>query len=1024
MAARATRSAAFRSTRSNTKTVEDIPLPPRRKAPQRGKTKKTLEPEEEVEPEEEGDPAARTPSKTKRQSKRRLEAGDAEAENEPEEEPESEWFQLNVSITTNDSTSRRAAGSRPLVLRRVHEPEEEHQPEEDSAEEEEPPIVKPSKKQAATDVSGEEDEADQELNVSESADGVDTAGATSNDAAQRHADANIEDPRRDLVSKVAGGRPNPTPRVAGSAPANPDDTFVSSRMGFRRSPVPQAPPVPPPRTSHIPRPPSTACDDGDDETSVPRPRASRFPGNPPPTNNTPDSQALASPPRHPTPIDSEPSGSDFEETELEKERQLARVPEHRRAMNQEEQDAEDEEAMEQELQLMRERRRSSGGRADGDDSSGGLSSGLENTRRKKKRRSKPKGKGKGRAVEEDHEGHDEDGHSFKPGPIPDVAKDAAFTAHAEYQRRMAEIAGQYQKPVLSLYQLVGQSVPTPRHEVNRWNAFQAWYGVHGSKKKEKGTKASERARVLADEYEKYLKDDLGEDWEDPDREAECMEPVVEWFKDRTADYAPNMKADGKFGKVMASVAEKFIQSSAQAYELYGVHVFGFIINTDVDEYGIPNSMAWGGTQAYEQLRSQHKATIATQLADYQAMFRVEEMRLKGLEVAGELFAVSRKLNPGEKDRDGDRRIFSMYLRSDLGKILHARGTHTLEACKQIKVPWVGWADFAYKEKIRIINWPPSARAPSSGFDLHSKNDGIPHRHMKASNTARLDPDDESAIMIVEWSLEQKALRIDDPELADVPLVLNTNGRAVLLVSDSTKYQTSIAGQSKSKKKPGLLRRPPEDVRPRPMSLAVLIYGVINLACALPLLPILLDVDTLTPTLALARGGSVLTLAHGEIVPAHIHGEIIPTPSHGDIVRAPFQGETAPPHGVTAQVPALSPTHAGTVPTPTLSLTHAGTVPAPAPSLIHAGTVPAPAPLQLGVTFLGEGKTIETLRNTGVVIEIVLMTGPPRNGSFIMTGVLSAPRSLFLHARIIRRMLPQVHLAFRHPMSIRSQRGGE
>jgi len=72
-------------------------------------------------------------------------------------------------------------------------------------------------------------------------------------------------------------------------------------------------------------------------------------------------------------------------------------------------------------------------------------------------------------------------------------------------------------------------------------------------------KASVWARFLADEYEKHLKSKLSEDWEDPNREAECMEPIIEWFKDRIADFAPTMKADGKFGKVMTSVTEKFIQ---------------------------------------------------------------------------------------------------------------------------------------------------------------------------------------------------------------------------------------------------------------------------------------------------------------------------------------------------------------------------------------------------------------------------------------------------------------------------------
>ncbi|KAF8064949.1 hypothetical protein FPV67DRAFT_1671253 [Lyophyllum atratum] len=837
-----------RATRSNTKNIEDIPLPTRRKAPQRQRVKKPPVPEQEKAAPEQELPGSGTEEDTDEEPE------EEEHGEEPEDQP----------VKPEDKTGRKDQHG--------EEPENESEPED----EEEPPPIKPKVPNRATD---------------------------------------------------ASGRPKPVPRRRGLDSDDPDDAFILSRMGFRRSPVPPGPVAPPQARPHRP----SALD------SLPNSAPPLPP--PQPLHNPRPPSPLVSPPHRPiTPFESEPSGSDFETTEREKERHLARVPEHRREPTQAELDADDDAAMEDEVRSEHSRRRGSEAGARSDDSTAQQSSGGESSRKKTKRKLKPQPKNKGKErVEAGGDEGREDGVSFKPGPIPDVAKDAAFTAHAEYQRRMAEIAGQYEKPVLSLYQLVGQSVPTPRHEVNRWNAFQAWYGVHGSKKKDKGTKASEWARVLADEYEKHLKDALGEDWEDPECEAKCMESIVEWFKDRTTDYAPNMKADGKFRKVMASVAQKFIQSSAQAYEVYGVHVFGFVVNTELDEYGITNSMAWGGTQAYEQLRNEHQASIASQLSDYQAMFRVADMKLKGLEVTDELFAVSRTKNPGEKDRDHERRIFSMYIRNDLGKILHARGNHTLEVCKQQKVPWVGWADFAYKEKIQIINWPPSARAPAPGFDLHSKDNGIPQHHMKASNTARLDSEDESAIMIVEWSAEQKALADDDPALADVPLVVNTNRRTVLSVSDSAKYQKSIGRKSKSKKRSGLLgtppttrdRRfralptcriapriqgPPEDVRPQLLSLAVLIYVIINPAS-----------NTLTPTHLHVHGEIALTLARGEIVPAPAltlaRGEIVPAPARAEIMPPPMHAMGVQTHGVATHVPPLSPLHAEADPAP--ALPHAG-----------------------------------------------------------------------------------------------------
>lgn len=80
---------------------------------------------------------------------------------------------------------------------------------------------------------------------------------------------------------------------------------------------------------------------------------------------------------------------------------------------------------------------------------------------------------------------DEDGDTerSRPGPIPEAAKDAAFIAHATYQRHMQEIANEYNKPVKKLFQLVGHGVSASRFQINGWNAFQAWYGVNGKEKK-------------------------------------------------------------------------------------------------------------------------------------------------------------------------------------------------------------------------------------------------------------------------------------------------------------------------------------------------------------------------------------------------------------------------------------------------------------------------------------------------------------------------------------------------------------
>ncbi|RDB27719.1 hypothetical protein Hypma_003284 [Hypsizygus marmoreus] len=396
---------------------------------------------------------------------------------------------------------------------------------------------------------------------------------------------------------------------------------------------------------------------------------------------------------------------------------------------------------------------------------------------KKKKHTKRRTKGKGRAAEGDQsDGEDVADASFKPGPIPEAAKNAVFIAHADYQCRMQDIANEYKKPVNALYQLVGQALPVPRFTINGWNAFQVWYGINGDETKPKTTSSAEWTKVLVKKYEEYLKDKLGDDWEDQQARAECLKPLIEWYKERLGDHVENMKVDGHCKKMLLSTTDKFIQYSTQAYEMYGIHVFGFAINTQRDEFGISHSTSWGGSPAFAALRQSHKASISTQLNDYEAMFRVEEMKAKGLDVAHEIFTqTSRKED--ELGRDYERRAFKGGLVSDYGKILMSRGKLSAAEAKNLKMPWAGWADAAFESRVCLINWPRGARAPGRGFDIKSP-DSIPQSVIRECIHLRRQAEDDDMVTdyvkIVPWSDEDLLLEIEDIAINDVPLVVNAS----------------------------------------------------------------------------------------------------------------------------------------------------------------------------------------------------------------------------------------------------------
>ncbi|RDB25589.1 hypothetical protein Hypma_006942 [Hypsizygus marmoreus] len=673
----------------------------------------------------------------------------------------------------------------------------------------------------------------------------------------------------------APGRPKPVPRK--NRVNNPDDdnSFMSTRRGWRHSPPADH------STQELPVQKDAHIQDGNasgDDDSHDSPGGNQ---NGPQPQDSANSE-LASDPPSPRQRSSSPSGSDYEEAQRQLERIRPPTSRRGRTLTIEEQDQMDEERFEQQLyskcltrtahtedssddssdddtpvpmkqkgkqkHLMAHRppahakdgtdeesgedvpaptkqkgkkkrsvvKKTRTGHAveagdkgdinmDEDEDEDSNASAAEGSKQKKK--SKPIQKGKQRIVEEGDGESDEDkqdttDHAFKPGPVPEAAKDAIFIAHADYQRRMQEIANEFKKPVSALYQLVGQALPVPRFSINGWNAFQVWYGVNGEETKPKSMSSAEWTKVLVEKYEEYLQDKLGDEWENPRARTECLQPLVDWYKGRLCDHVENTKIDGNLKRMLLQTTDKFIQYSTQAYEMYGIHVFGFAINTDRDEFGISHSTSWGGSPAFAALRQGHKASITTQLNDYEAMFRIEEMKAKGLDVAEEVFPVQKR-KEDELNRDYERRVFKDGLVGDYGKILLSQGKLSAMAAKNLKMPWAGWADAAYEFKVCLINWPRGARAPARGFDIKSP-ECIPQSAIRDSNRLRrqaeVDDTVTDYVKVVPWSDDDLLLDIDDVAINDVPLVRNTDGRSLITVIDSLKFQKAAEKKKKEQQK--------------------------------------------------------------------------------------------------------------------------------------------------------------------------------------------------------------------------------
>ncbi|KAG6903633.1 hypothetical protein DXG01_016129, partial [Tephrocybe rancida] len=91
-----------------------------------------------------------------------------------------------------------------------------------------------------------------------------------------------------------------------------------------------------------------------------------------------------------------------------------------------------------------------------------------------------------------------------------------------------------------------------------WGAYEAWYGVHGERKKPNDMLKEEWMKIIAPKYNKYCDDNLGPLSKDPDARAELMKPMLEWYATKYRMYTEEKKTDGTYNKVITKVQQDFM----------------------------------------------------------------------------------------------------------------------------------------------------------------------------------------------------------------------------------------------------------------------------------------------------------------------------------------------------------------------------------------------------------------------------------------------------------------------------------
>ncbi|KAJ8095887.1 hypothetical protein PM082_022787 [Marasmius tenuissimus] len=233
-----------------------------------------------------------------------------------------------------------------------------------------------------------------------------------------------------------------------------------------------------------------------------------------------------------------------------------------------------------------------------------------------------------------------------------------------------------------------------------------------------------------------------------------------------------------------SLVEPIVATSQRIRDQYGVHVFGYAIQTRRDANNMSVSCAWGPKGEYEQVQKAFGRNIREPIGEFEAMFKIIEM-----ENAGHSLAIGRQhvqLQARQNGKDGNRAMVKIFYQED---------------CRQFSfdkdVPLDSFLRLAWKYRICIVDWPASVPFPETGKSVfkmsaeHAAKAVEPReRYIEAIVDGRTEEDfvvNPKHMRLIRWSDEQMKLDIDEAD--KVTIVIDDNG-----VTKHTAGESKIYGQ--------------------------------------------------------------------------------------------------------------------------------------------------------------------------------------------------------------------------------------
>ncbi|KAJ7312629.1 hypothetical protein DFH08DRAFT_973408 [Mycena albidolilacea] len=402
---------------------------------------------------------------------------------------------------------------------------------------------------------------------------------------------------------------------------------------------------------------------------------------------------------------------------------------------------------------------------DGESGPVAAAGGASKPRRKRKAKGKAKMVDSGRdsdcVVEENSE---EDGDGIlKAGAISGAVKDRLYELHDNFTTAVDELARSCGKSSLTLHQMVGNVIKTPR-SLNAWNVWQRYFAETTPKEQKlKGADYTKQARAAFTAACRVGDDFVEEKLKDSDAVFKRLPWLLEWNQNLTQQAVIAVREKGKLKPKLRREIKPVTQIML---DTYGVHVWGYVIDPEGQ-----GSFVFGAGDDFKEMRALQLHNLNQQVKDQEHTFGMIEMRKRGQ--AARSIPIQ-NLDPHEHEgpRDAFRRQFTSIIGGQLWAFCRAAGTLSGQDVDKTKfqMKWnTKFIDVARESKCRIINYPAALQAANQiigtrQFNVKRIKSATFEKFMSSlvdAHGTRAAHDDDDVMQIVAWEQDEIDLPLDE-----------------------------------------------------------------------------------------------------------------------------------------------------------------------------------------------------------------------------------------------------------------------